>query len=116
MRKMGIEIQDVNRVAHYKSIKDILYVKSKAHILMIYCDEDLIFTRQYSLEKLERVLMNSFVRCHKQYIVNMSKIQAYDKTLRLLNIGSGDIPVGRAYKEQVEKALEREHIGNNLGA
>lgn len=111
---MEIEIQDVNRVAHYKNTRDILYIKSSEHILIVKCDESSITTRQYSLGELQDVLYKGFVRCHRQYIVNISKIESYDKTLRILRLEVGDIPVGRAYKKQLEKALEERCISEKV--
>lgn len=84
-------------------ITDILYIESNGHRIIIHteqCDYD---TGELTLEKAKDVLPDTFIRCHRKYIVNMNKTCSYDRTNRFININNDIIPVGRAYKADFEE-------------
>ena len=94
-----IKMTDVNRVIHHIYEEDVLYITSKAHVLIIYCTDKCIYTRQYSMEDVVISWGKEFERVHKQYIVNMKAIDTYDRTTSIIRIKNHIIPVGRKYKQ-----------------
>lgn len=89
----------------YKSVKietdDILYIEAMKEYATIFTS-DHKYVRHGSLKSLEELLpITSFLRVHKSYIVNISMVKAfYGNTLE---IGTEKIPIGRAFKEDVNK-------------
>lgn len=63
-------------------------------------------TNEYTLNQLEHSLTHNFCRCHRQYLVNIAHVKAYNKTRQELMIEDAVIPVGRKYKSQLENALK----------
>ena len=60
-----------------------------------------------TLDNLESVLPDNFVRCHRGFIVNLSKVSKYvgAETMLYLNDGAM-IPVSRSYKGAIREALQ----------
>ena len=56
------------------------------------------------------MLPGYFIRCHRKYIINKKKLVSYDKSTRIINLGHCNIPVGRKYKEELEKILKLWYI------
>ncbi|GAB3930796.1 LytTR family DNA-binding domain-containing protein [Larkinella terrae] len=57
-----------------------------------------------TISNLENVLPNQqFLRVHKSYIVNLSKITSY--SLRSISVGTHQIPLGAAYRERFQGFL-----------
>lgn len=57
------------------------------------------------------MLPASFIQCHKSYIINTHFLADYDRTTLQLSIKTypvTHIPVGRAYKESLEKRIKEE--------
>jgi len=77
-------------------INDILYIESLSNYVKIYLDNTHIVyyttmsSIQNQLEKFE------FVRVHRGYIVNLNKINSYQKNE--IKIGGTAIPIGLSYK------------------
>lgn len=83
---------------------DILYVESLKDYSHIVTPEEKIMTRG-QIGEMEGMLQgHGFVRIHRSYVVNLSKIRAYSATD--ITIGSQQLPIGRSYRELVRKALE----------
>lgn len=79
---------------------DILYMESKSKNLVIH-KTDGVLKAAGLLEEAESSLPDSFVRCHKSYIVNLKYITDYSKmTLSLM--GGDKIGVSRSRKEMFE--------------
>ena len=45
-----------------------------------------------------------FIRIHRSYIVAIDKIKSYTPTL--IEIGGTELPVGRLFQKEVERALK----------
>jgi len=87
----------------YKSVKinlnEIMYIEGLKEYVQIHCSD-----RKYlKLDSLKNIEQNfppgRFLRVHKSYIVNIDHVKAYYGDT--IELGSIDIPVGRAYKEAV---------------
>ena len=76
-------------------------------------------TRDYetysSFSKISDMLPNNFVRCHKSYIVNMSKITDVDISDNIISFNNKDICyIGPKYKNDFMEVLKNEYFTNNL--
>lgn len=60
---------------------------------------------------MENIVSNfgdGFERVHKQYIVNMNRIDTYDRAIGMIKMKEHIIPVGRKYKKTFnEKFMEK---------
>lgn len=85
--------------------KDILYIEGLREYVTFYCENEKIVSLE-SLRKLEKELeSHGFMRVHKSYIINVEKISAfYGNQLKLDNV-TKYIPIGKSYKEVVNKRL-----------
>ncbi|TAJ11748.1 DNA-binding response regulator [Marinilabiliaceae bacterium JC017] len=87
---------------------DIIYIEGLREYVTYYCSDEKIVSLE-SLRNLEKVLpQNAFIRVHKSYIVNKHKVKAmYGNQLKMLG-ESGNIPIGKSYKDMVQKTLFKE--------
>lgn len=102
----ALYIIDTDRIRHRIMQRDICYIESKSHILIITTINGQITTRQTKLSTLLDQLSNDFVQCHKKYVVNIQHINNYDRQTRLINIRTHSIPTSRTYKNFLEYKLD----------
>lgn len=100
-----IKIKDYTGIIFKIRITDIHYIESNGHRITIHTDYSSYDTGEFTLEKIEHLLPDNFIRCHKKYIINISKISNYDRTNRFIQISSVIIPVGRTYKITIDERL-----------
>lgn len=106
----SIIITDTNRIRHRIVQKDIYYVESKSHMVILETANGSISSREIKFSSLHEILTGDFIQCHKKYIVNVNHINNYDKQNRFLKLGVHSIPVSRTYKEQLENLLEAKKL------
>lgn len=97
------KIKDYTGIIFKIKIKDIIYIESNGHRLTIHTEQSNYDTGEFTLEKISELLPNIFVRCHRKYIINISKACNYDKTNRFIKIKNDTLPVGRTYKTDFEE-------------
>lgn len=103
IRKVAAEIQETDKsrlLVKYKSImrsirpEEILYLESAGHMVTIHTT-----TGKHScydqLEKLFERLPESFIQCHKSYIVNMDEIRRIERN-RILLADDTEIPISKS--------------------
>jgi DNA-binding LytR/AlgR family response regulator len=82
---------------------DILYVESLRGYLKIHTKEEKLVI-MHSLSSFEKKLDSRFVRVHRSYIVNSTKVSAYTK--QDVEIGQLEIPIGDLYKKNALEKLK----------
>lgn len=82
-------------------IDDILYVESLADYVKINTANGVVITKE-KISGLEKMLPEWFIRTHRSYLINKSKIEAFGYDY--VKIQDQQLPVGRKYKKE---ALER---------
>ena len=93
--KSGYELIKVN-------INDILYIRSDADYTELYTTNKKILSQE-PLRYWEKDLTpNKFIRIHRSYIINTSKIEKITGNHVQLNEHT-NLPIGRAYKEKFMK-------------
>ncbi len=87
-----------NRQNHQIRLSEIDYIESLSDYVKIWNGKEPILTRE-KISHLEEKLPNSFIRCHRSFLINANKIDslAYDQVI----INGQEIPVGRKYKERL---------------
>lgn len=108
MPKAPIKFHDLQGIIFNIKSDDLIYVKSEYKVLAFHTINCIYKSRDCKLEHLLSILSSDFVQCHKSYIINTSYISNYDKTTKLIRLGNNTdnlVPVGRKYKEQLEKRI-----------
>lgn len=83
---------------------DILYVESlKDYIKIVTTDAKPLIVKQ-AISAVEEMLPDSeFIRIHRSYVVAINKIKTYTATH--LEVAGKELPIGRLFKKEVERAL-----------
>lgn len=83
------------------SYADILYVESQREYIKLVTDKG-EYISKISTGDIESMLPSSlFKRIHRSFIVSVKKIESY--TAESVDINGIEIPIGRGYKEIIEK-------------
>ncbi len=93
-------------IKNYKiNIKDILYIESLKDYIKINTIDGKSVTSKYKISDIEAELYsNHFLRIHRSFIINSSKINAF--TNNEIEINGFEIPIGASYKEIVISFLD----------
>ena len=92
----------------------IRFIKKEGMKVIFHTD-----TRDYetysSFNKISGMLPNNFVRCHKSYIVNVSKITDIDLSENEISFTNNDkCYIGPKYKNDFMEVLKNEYFTNNM--
>lgn len=92
-------------------INKILYVESQSEYIRIYLDNDKPIMTLLSMKALEeRLPSDRFMRVHRSYLVNSSKITAVANN-RIIIGKETYIPIGNQYKERFNLFVDRHFLG-----
>lgn len=93
------------------SIADIRYIESQSEYLRLYMTDGRSLMVLMSIKRLAELLPSDrFVRIHRSYIVNMSKVVEIAK-LRIKMDAETYLPVGDLYKEDVLEFINNRIVG-----
>lgn len=93
------------------NIPDIRYVEAMSEYLKVFLDaQPKPIITLLSMKKMEEYLPNYFMRIHRSYIVNLTKIQEVTKNRVTLDSDT-DIPIGDLYKEAFQEYLNTKFLG-----
>jgi len=85
---------------------DIEYLETSGKNIIIHTNTSTIAIANYTVNKILGILPEYFARCHKRFIINKKKMLSYDKSTQIMRLGRNNIPVGRKYKEDLERFLD----------
>jgi DNA-binding LytR/AlgR family response regulator len=86
--------------------EDLLWFRSELNYLELFCREEKHLIRSTLREFMEKLPSGLFLQVHKSYGINTRFITAIDHSKVWLN--DIKVPIGRAYLEMVQKALNLE--------
>ncbi len=90
---------------HKVDSSDILFLEGKGNYVTIHCIANK-FVLRVSLKKCEDHLSSgSFIKIHRNYLVNKQHIDSFHYDSNVLNIGSRTLPIGRTYKHLLLEEL-----------
>ncbi|MBN8642505.1 MAG: response regulator transcription factor [Flavobacteriales bacterium] len=91
---------------HKININDILYIESLKDYIKINTIDGKSVTSKYKISDIEAELEgNCFLRIHRSFIINSSKINAF--TTNEIEINGFEIPIGASYKEIAISFLDK---------
>ena len=93
------------------NIPDIRYVEAMSEYLKVYLESEAkpIITL-LSMKKMEEHLPDYFMRIHRSYIINLTKIQEVNKN-RVIMDSDTYLPIGDNYKEAFQAYLDTKFLG-----
>ncbi len=79
-------------------IKDLVYIEGQSEYVKIFYEDKSVVVFQ-SLNYYESILPETtFIRVHRSYIINISRIESIEDNKILIN--NRQIPIGRVYREK----------------
>lgn len=86
---------------HHKIyIDDIFFIESLKDYIKVHIKNGKHIVTKYKIRDIEEELKNrQFLRIHRSYIINTSKISAF--TINDIEVNSVEIPIGVSYRENV---------------
>ena len=117
-KKENAESNDDNTLflkTDYRIIKvgipDIVYIEGMSEYLKVWLDgESKPIITLLSMKKMEERLPDYFMRIHRSYIINLTKIQEVNKN-RVIMGPDVYLPVGDLYKEIFQSYLNTKFLG-----
>mgnify|MGYP001179112759 CR=1 FL=1 len=88
------------------TLKDVLYIESLNHIVMIHLVNSEISFPQTLTETMQMLPDNVFCQIHKSYLVNMEHIVELSRSEAMLS-NSARLPVGRKYYQEAQRKFIR---------
>ena len=93
------------------SIADIRYVEAMSEYLKVFLEsEPKPIITLLSMKKMEERLPDYFMRIHRSYIINLTKIQEVNKN-RIIMDADTYLPIGDMYKEAFQQYLDAKFLG-----
>ena len=93
------------------TISDIRYVEAMSEYLKVYLEgESKPIVTLLSMKKMEERLPDYFMRIHRSYIINLTKIQEVNKN-RVIMDADTYLPIGDMYKEAFQAYLDNKFLG-----
>lgn len=98
-------IRDSNGVFQHISPASILYVESDRKNLILHQENSYITIANYTFSKILELLPDNFIQCHRKYVINCDEYTSYDRTMHFIRIKDILLPVGRKYKQELERKI-----------
>lgn len=93
------------------TISEIRYIEAMSEYLKIFIEgEAKPIVTLLSMKKMEEKLPENFMRIHRSYIVNLTKIQEINKN-RIIMDAETYLPIGDMYKEAFQKYIDTKFLG-----
>ena len=93
------------------SISDIRYVEAMSEYLKVHLEsEGKPIITLLSMKKMEERLPDYFMRIHRSYIINLTKIQEVNKN-RVIMDSNTYLPIGDMYREVFQTYLDTKFLG-----
>ena len=92
-----------NRRTSRIEFENLLYVESMADYIKIHLADGGEVVSKEKISHLENELPDTFLRIHRSFIVNKSKISSYNR--EELQIGEIELPVSRSYRSSAMSVL-----------
>jgi len=94
--KSGFETYRLN-------INEIFFLEKDGNYMNYHCKDQKIMARETIQESLQK-LPNTFMQTHKSYIVNVDKIECFDKNS--LKMGNKNVPISNSFRDELLKSIE----------
>ncbi|CAN5247278.1 LytTR family DNA-binding domain-containing protein [soil metagenome] len=90
------------------NLNDILYIEGLKDYVMIFIPGQRIITLQTMKNLEERLPSNKFIRVHRSFIIAIDKLKSISS--HSVEIGAKQIPIGKNYKDEFMKVVDKQNI------
>lgn len=95
------------------SISDIVYIESQSEYLKIHLKDSSPLMVLMSIKRMAELLpQDKFVRIHRSYIVNMSRVREIAR-MKITMESDARLPIGESYKDDVQKYINERLMGKD---
>ena len=91
---------------HKLNLSDILYFESLGDYVIAFTNDKKIVTKERISNLAENLSGNNFIQIHRSYIVSISKIESVGSGF--VEINKKKLPIGRNYKPELNKLLQKD--------
>ena len=92
-----------NRQTSRIRFDELLYIESLADYIQFHLENGTQVTSKEKISHMEKYLPDGFLRIHRSFIVNRSKISTFSREYVI--IGEKELPISRSYKQEVVSRL-----------
>jgi len=100
----GLFIRKNQKIANV-SFSEIFYIQSDGRYCRIHTENEMYLIRSSMKEVTERLPLNTFVKCHRSYLVNMSKVKTVDLINDFVILKEMRVPLSRREKDNLLEKL-----------
>ena len=94
----------IDREMRKVHLHEILYIESCREYVKLHLENQKTLLVKQSISSVQKMLSpHRFIRVHRSYIAFIEKISSYRSTY--IMVDNNKLPIGRLYKNEVEKAL-----------
>lgn len=114
LKKPDVSIEYLFVKSGYKTVRislsDIVYIEGKREYVSIHMTNGKSHMPLISLRSLEEQLpSDKFMRIHRSYIINLTKIAVFDNS-RIVLEDKAELPVSEQYKESFQKYIRSHSV------
>ena len=92
---------------------DIVYIESQSEYLKIHLKGNSPLMVLMSIKRMAELLpQDKFVRIHRSYIVNMSRVREIVR-MKITMESDARLPIGESYKDDVQKYINERLMGKD---
>jgi hypothetical protein len=92
-----------NRQTSSIRFDDLIYLESLGDYIEFHLENGSSISSKEKISHMERSLPDSFIRIHRSFIVNRSKILSFSR--EYVMVGKTELPISRSYKKEVVDKL-----------
>ncbi|NJO03145.1 MAG: LytTR family transcriptional regulator, partial [Bacteroidia bacterium] len=85
-------------------LKHILYIESIKDYILIHTAQEQLTCYQSISSIRDELPRHKFLRIHRSYVISLDHLKAFNYSY--IFIGNQELPIGRTYREEVQKVLE----------
>jgi two-component system, LytTR family, response regulator len=86
-------------------LTEVQYIEVESKYSTLHTNMGKFLIRISLVELMEKLPSNSFIRVHRNYIVNLNAIVEFDYDECTVHLKSGSVPMGRSYKNSIADQL-----------
>jgi DNA-binding LytR/AlgR family response regulator len=103
--KAGIYIKKKQKLVNV-NFADIFYIQSDGRYCRIHTEMNMYLIRSSMKDLKKRLPENIFIKCHRSYLVNLSKIKSIDLENDFVVLQEMKVPLSRREKENLLEKLD----------
>ena len=93
---------------HFRAValEDIHWVQAEGNHSLVFTATQQYIVKQSLRTLTTKVLPDQFQQVHRQYVVNLQKVDVINPPQNVLKIGDRVLPIGASYKKPLQNAIE----------